>query len=258
MTEQEMLKKRTIRLLGEIISSESAKPDGETDFALIGECEDLLCALTGADISLSEKDITARVQKITQSAGGNRKAKKRISRIIAIACASIVLCIGAGAAACMIDPKILEGIRTVLRYKVGEAVDIDGRTFVNDGEVKPYTSIDALFAENDIDILYPHTLPDGVYIEEIYVRKETLFPIDIVLSAPCGGMIRIYKNGEEGAEIQRSDTETAEVAGNGTVFYVVQTHELWTASAKDGAYTYYISCADREYLQTIIEDFRDD
>ena len=255
-----MLKKRTIRLLGEIISSESAKPDGETDFALIGECEDLLCALTAADISLSEKDITARVQKITQSAGGNRfgKAKKRISRIIAIACASIVLCIGAGAAACMIDPKILEGIRTVLRYKVGEAVDIDGRTFVNDGEVKQYASIDALLAENDIDILYPHTLPDGVCIEEIYVGKETLFPIDIVLSAPCDGMIRIYKNGEEGAEIQRSDTETAEVAGNGTVFYVVQTHELWTASAKNGAYTYYISCANRECLQTIIEDFRED
>ena len=51
MTEYEMLKKRTIKLLGEIISSESAKPDDEADFALIEECENLLCELLDADIS---------------------------------------------------------------------------------------------------------------------------------------------------------------------------------------------------------------
>ena len=103
MTEYEMLKKRTIKLLGEIISSESAKPDDEADFALIEECENLLCELLDADISLSEEDIEARIKKITQKNSKILfgKTKKRISRVVAIACASIVLCIGVGAAACM-------------------------------------------------------------------------------------------------------------------------------------------------------------
>ena len=63
MTEYEILKKRTIKLLGEIISSESAKPDDEADFVLIEECENLLCELLDADISLSEEDIDARIKK---------------------------------------------------------------------------------------------------------------------------------------------------------------------------------------------------
>ena len=224
MTEYEMLKKRTIKLLGEIISSESAKPDDEADFALIEECENLLCELLDADISLSEEDIEARIKKITQKNSKILfgKTKKRISRVVAIACASIVLCIGVGAAACMIDPKILDGIRTILKYNVGESIDIDGITFTNGGKVKEYKTIDELLADNQIDIMYPHELPEGVYIEDVYVSEEGLFPIVIVFNDSRNGL-SIYKNKEERIENLKSDTESVVI--NGLTFFVKQTHE---------------------------------
>ena len=251
MTEYEMLKKRTIKLLGEIISSESAKPDDEADFALIEECENLLCELLDADISLSEEDIDARIKKITQKNSKILfgKTKKRISRVVAIACASIVLCIGVGAAACMIDPKILDGICTILKYNVGESIDIGGITFTNGGKVKEYKTIDELLADNQIDIMYPHELPEGVYIEDVYVSEDGLFPIEIVLSS--NGMVCIYNTDFEKFEDLKAISEGVEV--NGNLFYVKQTHEQWSALAYDDLYMYHITCSSREDLQIIME-----
>ena len=255
MTEYEILKKRTIKLLGEIISSESAKPDDEADFALIEECENLLCELLDADISLSEEDIDARIKKITQKNSKILfgKTKKRISRVVAIACASIALCIGVGAAACMIDPKILDGIRTILKYNVGESIDIDGITFTNGGKVKEYKTIDELLADNQIDIMYPHELPEGVYIEDVYVSEEGLFPIVIVFNDSRNGL-SIYKNKEERIENLKSDTESVVI--NGLTFFVKQTHEKWVALVNDELYTYYITCSSREDLQIMMEGFK--
>lgn len=251
MTEYEILKKRTIKLLGEIISSESAKPDDEADFALIEECENLLCELLDADISLSEEDIAARIKKITQKNSKILfgKTKKRISRVVAIACSSIVLCIGVGAAACMIDPKILDGIRTILKYNVGESIDIDGITFTNGGKVKEYKTIDELLADNQIDIMYPHELPEGVYIEDVYVSAEGLFPIEIALSN--NGMIFIYDTDIEDYEKLKTISDGIEI--NGNIFYVKQTHEQWTAWVYNDLYMYQITCSNREDLQIIME-----
>ena len=251
MTEYEILKKRTIKLLGEIISSESAKPDDEADFALIEECENLLCELLDADISLSEEDIDARIKKITQKNSKILfgKTKKRISRVVAIACASIVLCIGVGAAACMIDPKILDGIRTILKYNVGESIDIDGITFTNGGKVKEYKTIDELLVDNQIDIMYPHELPEGVYIEDVYVSEEGMFPIEMALSN--NGMIFIYDTDIEDYEKLKTISDGIEV--NGNIFYVEQTHEQWTALVYDDLYMYQITCSSREDLQIIME-----
>lgn len=251
MTEYEMLKKRTIKLLGEMISSESAKPDDEADFALIEECENLLCELLDADISLSEEDIDARIKKITQKNSKILfgKTKKRISRVVAIACASIVLCIGVGAAACMINPKILDGIRAILKYNVGESIDIDGITFTNGGKVKEYKTIDELLADNQIDIMYPHELPEGVYIEDVYVSEEGMFPIEMALSN--NGMIFIYDTDIEDYEKLKTISDGIEV--NGNIFYVKQTHEQWTALVYDDLYMYQITCSSREDLQIIME-----
>ena len=251
MTEYEMLKKRTIKLLGEIISRESAKPDEEADFALIEECENLLCELLDADISLSEEDIDVRIKKITQKNSKILfgKTKKRISRVVAIACASIALCIGVGAAACMIDPKILDGIRTILKYNVGESIDIDGITFTNGGKVKEYKTIDELLADNQIDIMYPHELPEGVYIEDVYVSEEGLFPIEMALSN--NGMIFIYDTDIEDYEKLKTISDGIEI--NGNIFYVKQTHEQWTALVYNDLYMYQITCSNREDLQIIME-----
>ena len=251
MTEYEILKKRTIKLLGEIISSESAKPDDEADFVLIEECENLLCELLDADISLSEEDIDARIKKITQKNSKILfgKTKKRISRVVAIACASIALCIGVGAAACMIDPKILDGIRTILKYNVGESIDIDGITFTNGGKVKEYKTIDELLADNQIDIMYPHELPEGVYIEDVYVSEEGLFPIEMALSN--NGMIFIYDTDIEDYEKLKTISDGIEI--NGNIFYVKQTHEQWTALVYNDLYMYQITCSNREDLQIIME-----
>lgn len=161
MTENENLRNKSIEFLGDIISSESAKPDDEANFDLIEECEKLLYELVDDKIDLSDEEINKRVRKITHR---KRKVPSRIGsglprRVAAAICAAVILCIGVGAV-CMINPNIRDGIMTVLGIGAGESVEIDGITFTNEGTVKKYSNIETLLKDNDIDIMYPHKLPD--------------------------------------------------------------------------------------------------
>ena len=255
MTENENLRNKSIEFLGDIISSESAKPDDEANFDLIEECEKLLYELVDDKINLSDEEINKRVKEITYR---KRKVSSRIGiglprRVAAAICAAVMLCIGVGAV-CMINPNIRDGIMTVFGFNVGESIEIDGVTFVNGGTTKKYSDIEKLLKDNDIDIMYPHKLPDGLKIVELDIRDAGLFPIDLIFD-DYRYSVGVYKIGESKVEeLKSAAADTIEV--NGMTFFVVEANDQWIALFSNNLYTYAIYSANKADLLILMEDFR--
>ena len=153
----------------------------------------------------------------------------------------------------MINPNIRDGIMTVLGISAGESVEIDGITFINEGMVKKYSNIEKLLKDNDIDIMYPHKLPDGLKIVEIYIRDAGLFPIDLIFD-DYRYSVCVYKIGESKVEELKSAAETIEV--NGMTFFVVEANDQWIALFSNNLHTYAIYSANKADLLILMEDFR--
>ena len=257
MTKEENSRDRSIEFLGNIISSESAKPDNEANFDLIDECEKLLYDLVDDEISLSDEEINERIKKVNRIRrvkSQRRKTGIGISRrVFAAVCAAVILCIGVGAV-CMIDPKIRDGIRTALGLDVGESIEIDGITFINGGTSKLYRDIDEFLADNDLDIMYPHELPNGLKITEVCMTEENSFPIHLVFE-DYRYSVNVYKRGDSHVEEMKASADTTTEV-NGRTFFVLNVDDRWIALVSDDLYTYEICSANEADLYVLMEGLK--
>lgn len=254
MTEYEILKNQTLKLLGEIISYESAKPDDEADFALIEDCEKMMCNLLEGSVTLSDEEIRIRIEKVKQKSQISKPKKivhRGFSRVAAVLCAVLVLCISV-CAVCVISPVIREGIMKSLGISVGESVDVNGITFISNGSVTEYKDIETLLKEKDLDIMYPQTLPENVWIEAIYVTEQSSNMMTMVFSDDLG-LIDISLKGESTIEDIMNEAEKIIVADK--EFYVLEIENHWVALISDDHYTYYISFINQTGLYIIMEGF---
>ena len=60
----------------------------------------------------------------------------------------------------------------IQNLKPGESIDKDGYTFEYLGENKQYPDIKDVLSDQNLDIMYPSVLPDGVAIEKIYLTES--------------------------------------------------------------------------------------
>ena len=254
MTEYEIFKNQTLKLLGEIISYESAKPDDEADFDLIEDCEKMMCDLLEGSATLSDEEIRIRIEKVKQKSRVSKpkkKIRKGFSRVAAALCAVLVLCISV-CAVCVISPEIREGIMKSLGISVGESVDVNGITFINNGNVTEYQDIETLLKENDLDIMYPHTLPENIYIADVSVIENGSNIVTILFS-DNSGFIDVYFRGDHSVEnIKAYATKTTIEEKD---FYIAEIDNCWIAIISDNQYTYYISYLNQLGLNTIMEGF---
>lgn len=254
MTEYEIFKNQTLKLLGEIISYESAKPDDEADFDLIEDCEKMMCDLLEGSATLSDEEIRIRIEKVKQKSQVSKPKKKirrGFSRVAAALCAVLVLCISV-CAVCVISPEIREGIMKSLGISVGESVDVNGITFINNGSVTKYKDIETLLSENELNIMYPHKLPEDSYIAGIYVSEQESVTVKMLLSENSG-YIYAYNNTDDRVENIKKDAEKVIVCEK--EFYYIEIEDRCVALISDDQYTYYISYLDYSGLQTIMEGF---
>lgn len=254
MTEYEIFKNQTLKLLGEIISYESAKPDDEADFDLIEDCEKMMCDLLEGSATLSDEEIRIRIEKVKQKSQVSKPKKKirrGFSRVAAALCAVLVLCISV-CAVCVINPEIREGIMKSLGISIGESVDVEGITFINNGAITEYHDIETLLIENNLDIMYPHTLPENIWIKDIYMTEVNTNTITMVFSNNSG-FVEVYLYGEDSVENITEDATRIVIADK--EYYITEIDDRWIAIFSDNLYTYYISYLNQSGLYTIMEGF---
>jgi len=152
-----------IRLLGEIISDEVTKKDGHTDMELVNKCSEIIDQLMGDDYNSTEDEIKEIIAQITSADRSSESAvesrprrnlRKIFVRLAAVVLSAVVL-MGVGvSAACLIDPMILEGIRTVISGDEGDVVEQGGFTFEHSGKTVMYNTYKDFLIGTSLDILF--------------------------------------------------------------------------------------------------------
>ncbi len=170
-----------VKLLGDIISEEVGKPDGQTNMELIRECDSLLSDLLDDQLPVTEKHIEQRLASVMEQTKQEKKRRKisipRLGRRIAV-CAAVFVVVGLSTVGgYAYFPSFHDWVNKTFSLPVGESFKTDGVTFINVGEPKVYPDMETLMKQEGLEgILYPKTLPEDLKIVSVeYSGEETEF-----------------------------------------------------------------------------------
>lgn len=223
MTEQFMNREELVVWLRDAISTETQKPEDQIDYEFVDECMALLSDLVTDKYNLSEKEIRAQVRRITSANSSKVIPTKRkpvkLKRFAYVAIAAAVLICGA-LTAFSVSSDFRYMVKSLLKLEVGDSVETSEVTYIKNGVGTVYSDISELVEKENLNIMYPHKLPDGLEVTKV-VRVETEDIVSVVFS-DVKTSIRIKFNAENLDEY----TNTSEVCTyNGVNFYVVIHHE---------------------------------
>lgn len=163
------------KYLMEQIDQELEKPFEEQNMEYIEECSQKLYRITGDRYDPEPVAREESVEKIKRLAEKKIRKKMLIKRleIVAAAACLVFVVMGGGIAWADGDYSQLPFgdllYRMALILQPGEAVDIEDDTFY-----KPitYSTIEEFFEDQDVSVLYPTWLPEGVELEKIQFYQE--------------------------------------------------------------------------------------
>lgn len=161
-----------------IILLESSKPYKEMDSGLVTECVDFLMELEG-EKGLTQSEIEQRVKDIpfkgkVTAINSHIKKKFRAKRLAVTAAVLAIIfalfsIIAAALGSSSIDLLKQMG-HAIAEMFSGESVEQGGITIIKHNESKEYDSLEALFEEEEIDILYPTWLPENEEIVSVLYK----------------------------------------------------------------------------------------
>jgi len=166
--------------------------DYETDMLCFGSGDtELICRCSERLDSLRENGITdekfdSAINKAKATLGDNaaseteeqkssrRKPRYVLKRIAIIAAAILIMLTSTVAIASAFGVDILDYISRIVRQDKGSEIVVGDFTFDNMGESKKYSSFEEMLEIENLDILYPTKLPEGVYINKVYAFDDTV------------------------------------------------------------------------------------
>ena len=169
-------KETLIRFLGDVIEAEMDKPDDEINLELIEECDGFLSELL-SDVTVSDGQMKENIAKIKGMAAPCAitpicpRRIPRPRRLVAAILAAVLL-IGGSVTAYAFVPAFRDVVCYVLNLDSGSQIEDGGLTYVYNGERKKYDSIEDWVVSENLDILYPHKLPDGLGIRNIISSND--------------------------------------------------------------------------------------
>ena len=183
----------------------------------------------------------------------------RVAKRLIIAASIILLLCGTTltAGAALKGLSIGEYLSFVIQnLKPGENIDKDGFTFEYLGENKQYTDIKDVLSDQNLDIMYPSVLPDGVAIEKVYLIEA--------FSGEEKGELIVTFNDKDISCVIRNKNSVNIVPGNleeyttdYLVFYIqfIIPEKRYQAVAQSNGIEYKLLCNDYEQLVTLMKGF---
>ncbi|MBQ8576907.1 MAG: hypothetical protein IJ449_02915 [Clostridia bacterium] len=237
-----------INLLQDQIDAELAK--AEPDTAYIDRCVDQILALQNNDIPLSADAVN---QKLKQFHAAHRPHKHRSFRKWAAiaACFLVVISIVA-VTAYSSNAAFADIYYQLFHLPVGTTVSVGNETHTLVNSVI-YNSMDEMYENENVEILYPENLPENTYLEKIYAmtsdnQKQLLFTYNTNFD------IGIYLYHKEPL-FEPSVCERYEY--NNMDFYIYKASDnQYMLYFYHEDYTYEISIPDYNTVSFIIENLR--
>lgn len=247
-----------IAQLEKIIELEYQKKDSEMNEDLVNECFDYIAELKGLSFDLSEEDKHEKLAQILVSAPATKKngARRRTRLRTAIAAAMVALmlfacCVTAYAFSPTLRYWLLETVKLPIG---GQLYDSENDiTYIHNDTKAVYSSIEELASSEELDILYPTALPDGVKIKNIYSyggESEIIYGIQFSSDVYSIGVYKLSHG--NGGEAIKGD----EININGVTYCIFNVESIYYAVCIYKDYYYSFKAPDRESLLYIIENVK--
>lgn len=247
--------------LCEIIRRETSKPDNEADEVLVDECEKTLLSLSSS-ASFSEEELKEKLKKIVseekkENDSQYNKRFRLIRRTVVVVACVALLFIGSVITVYAFVPSFQNFVREVLNIKIGNAVEIDGVTFINNGESKIYSTLDELLESeglNEMNIIFPKELPQEMMISKLQaVYSES--GVNIVVIFVDSG---VSMNIEYGISIDLEDiidsSEKVEINGMPSYIRMSEYDGRYNSVTSYGTCVYYITADNKNKIITILKN----
>ena len=261
---EHLSKDEKIDHLYNLIEKESQKSDGQINMQFIDDCNTLVNQYIGDD----PQNLSAtEINRIYLQHKKKRKtrcvirttASKNVAKRIMIAASIILLLCGTTltAGAAIEGLSIGEYLSFVIQnLKPGEDVDKDGFSFEYLGENKQYTDIKDVLSDQNLDIMYPSVLPDGVAIEKVYLTEA-------FSGEEKGELIVTFNDKDISCVISNKNSvnivpeKLEEYTTDYLVFYIqlITSKKRYQAVAQSDGMEYSISCSNYENLVTLMKGF---
>lgn len=253
--------------LNKLIDSELDK--NEPDMEFIDECNAFLDGIENGKYEPNPVIKRRELQELYKSyhsiygENSNIKSKhrfrNRFSKIAVAACfCLIMLAIPVTVAAYngFSPADILNHIGNKLfSWEIGEDVEIEGMTFIRNGEATQYDDITECIAQEKLDIYYPSWLPNDVYVKSVTIiptsngEQMIIKFTDELISMD----ISLYRS-DDPFEPENFRGDITEINGN-TVYYVVDENKIWGTVWLDG-YQYSVIASDFETMLNIFNGLK--
>lgn len=150
---------------------------GEGDEELIDKCAEIICERDTSVMSREQfLSLTDKVIKenTEQEAKATRVKRFSLKRALVIAAAVSAIVIGGTMVASAFGFNLFEYISEIARQPDGTEKEANGLTFYNGGETKEYASLKEAVEKENLNIMYPASMPDGVVVEAIQIANSNL------------------------------------------------------------------------------------
>ena len=177
--------RKLIKALELITDYELTKPLDKIDGDLIDSAVNWSLRLQNKDITLSTEEIEEMVSMIpftdTEEPETDKEVQKSVKvlkkkKVLFIAAIITILVTLLTVVSVAFERNIFDELKnrfgTVADTPVDEELVVNGVTVVMNGEYRKYSTIEDALKEENIDILYPSYLPDGIVIEKVSLYQQ--------------------------------------------------------------------------------------
>ena len=262
-----MPEEKMARLLIDEIDKEIQKPFDEQDMRYIDECSDMIDKI-GIKNTPSAEIKNRELQKLfcafDEEHASHMRSKHRSGRLrkgAAVILAAIFMCFSPVLIAAAVDG--ISPIAVIQKWghgmfdlPHGEPIEYGGITFIRNGDVKEYDSVEALLKDENIDILYPSYLPADAEIKSIY-QIDSAKGKELHFSISGGVYYSVCLYDAYGGSIYNLSSDE-DVTIDGITFYFTEVNGKKEVIFVHNGNSYSIAASDKATLLDIINGLKTD
>jgi hypothetical protein len=255
---------KVIEYLAGEIAKERKKPGFLQDQARINKCLDMIAKLKNHKTKYSQEELKAKADALLAKARAKEAAETaatpapirryRLRPVLVAVILLVVVCL-CGATACGVIPSLRMWFAKIVNNP-GASVDDNGITYSYNGQAVIYKDIHELLEKEQLDILYPSKLPDGVELKN--VQRSIDNNTESIFFTYNDTKVSIYIKLNFHDEFNASELYQKHVVGDITAYYW-QDEALTRYVAVflvDNTY-YFISAKDESSLLYILDNLKE-
>lgn len=233
---------------------------GEGDEEFIDKCAETICE---RDTSMMSHDqfmsIIDRLEKGTTAQEPKTTPTKRFSlkRALVIAAAVSAIVIGGTIVASAFGFNLFEYISEIARQPDGTEKEANGLTFYNGGETKEYASLKDAVEKENLNIMYPASMPDGVVVGEVYIANSRLGDKRIQILTLNESIVIVIDTNVSSNNSIFNNTDIYDKDGVSYILYESETEHRYGAYCNVNNCDYIIKAKNYEDLIYIIENMEE-